>query len=104
MRYTPSVFVGNGIELPVLGAATSWTNAFSGSSPCSPPRPRHDIRALKRIISDGHGEELLGGNKELGKAKEYQRSSRKCLCIGIIILLLLVLLVIVPIATSLRRS
>nr|ACG34940.1 hypothetical protein [Zea mays] len=47
---------------------------------------------------------VQGGNKELGKAKEYQRSSRKCLCIGIIILLLLVLLVIVPIATSLRKS
>ncbi|TVU21008.1 hypothetical protein EJB05_30617, partial [Eragrostis curvula] len=32
----------------------------------------------------------------LGKAKEYQRSSRICLCIGIIIPLLLILLVIVP--------
>ena len=47
---------------------------------------------------------VQGGNKELGKAKEYQRSSRRCLCIGIIILLLLVLLVIVPIATSFRKS
>ena len=35
----------------------------------------------------------MGGNKELGK--EYQRSSHKCLCIGIIIRLLLFLLVIV---------
>ena len=47
---------------------------------------------------------VQGGNKELGKAREYQRSSRKWLCIGIIILLLLVLLVIVPIATSFRKS
>ncbi|CAN6269050.1 unnamed protein product [Urochloa humidicola] len=47
---------------------------------------------------------VQGGNKELCKAKEYQRSSRKFLCIGIIILLLLVLLVIVPIATSFRKS
>ena len=44
------------------------------------------------------------GNKELGKAREYQRSNRKWLCIGIIILLLLVLLVIIPIATSFKRS
>ncbi|VAH79101.1 hypothetical protein VPH35_052803 [Triticum aestivum] len=44
------------------------------------------------------------GNKELGKAREHQRGSRKCLCIGIILLLLLILIVIVPIATSLRRS
>ncbi|TVU08729.1 hypothetical protein EJB05_42141, partial [Eragrostis curvula] len=36
----------------------------------------------------------------LVKAKEYQRSSRICLCIGIIVPLLLVLLVIVPIAAS----
>ncbi|KAL5210628.1 hypothetical protein ABZP36_006251 [Zizania latifolia] len=47
---------------------------------------------------------VQGGNKELGKAREYQRSSRKWLCIGAIILLLLVLLVIVPIATSFKRS
>lgn len=44
------------------------------------------------------------GNKELGKAREHQRGSRKCLCIGIILLLLLILIVIVPIATSLKRS
>jgi hypothetical protein len=66
--------------------------------PCALRRPR-DICALECIISDGCGEELLGGNKELGK--KYQRSSRKCLCISISIsisisiLLLLVLLVIV---------
>ncbi|KAG8078632.1 hypothetical protein GUJ93_ZPchr0007g4491 [Zizania palustris] len=47
---------------------------------------------------------VQGGNKELGKAREYQRSSRKCLCIGVFLLLLLVLLVIVPIATTLKRS
>ncbi|KAK1566406.1 hypothetical protein QYE76_018446 [Lolium multiflorum] len=44
------------------------------------------------------------GNKELGKAREHQRGSRKCLYIGIILLLLLILIVIVPIATSLKRS
>jgi syntaxin 1B/2/3 len=47
---------------------------------------------------------VQGANKELGKAKEYQRSSRRCLCIGIIILLLIALLVIVPIATSFKKS
>uniref|UniRef100_A0A0D9VYQ2 t-SNARE coiled-coil homology domain-containing protein n=1 Tax=Leersia perrieri TaxID=77586 RepID=A0A0D9VYQ2_9ORYZ len=47
---------------------------------------------------------IKGANKELNKAREYQRGSRKCLCIGIVILLLIVLLIIVPIATSLKRS
>ncbi|CAM0876083.1 unnamed protein product [Alopecurus aequalis] len=44
------------------------------------------------------------GNKELAKAREHQRGSRKCLCIGIILLLLLILIVIVPIATTLKSS
>ncbi|KAE8663060.1 Syntaxin-related protein KNOLLE [Hibiscus syriacus] len=44
------------------------------------------------------------GAKELNSAKQYQRSSRKCMCIGIILLLLIVLVIIVPIATSFSSS
>lgn len=44
------------------------------------------------------------GTKNLKTAKNYQRSSRRCLCIGIILLLLLILVVIIPIATSFSKS
>uniref|UniRef100_J3LSL5 t-SNARE coiled-coil homology domain-containing protein n=1 Tax=Oryza brachyantha TaxID=4533 RepID=J3LSL5_ORYBR len=78
----------------------------------------HQVFLDMAVVVESQGEQLddierhvnsattyvQGGNKELGKAREYQRSSRKCLCIGIVILLLLVLLIVVPIATSLKRS
>uniref|UniRef100_A0A0E0MC89 t-SNARE coiled-coil homology domain-containing protein n=2 Tax=Oryza punctata TaxID=4537 RepID=A0A0E0MC89_ORYPU len=78
----------------------------------------HQVFLDMAVVVESQGEQLddieryvnsastyvQGGNKELSKAREHQRSSRKWLCIGIIILLLLVLLVIVPIATSLKRS
>ena len=44
------------------------------------------------------------GSKELNTAKKYQRSSRKCMCIGIILLLLIVLVIVIPIATSFSSS
>ncbi|KAL4324392.1 hypothetical protein GQ457_11G015050 [Hibiscus cannabinus] len=44
------------------------------------------------------------GSKELNTAKQYQRSSRKCMCIGIILLLLIVLVIVIPIATSFSSS
>ncbi|KAE8710314.1 Syntaxin-related protein KNOLLE [Hibiscus syriacus] len=44
------------------------------------------------------------GSKELNTAKQYQRSSRKCMCIGIILLLLIVLAIVIPIATSFSSS
>ncbi|XP_074558035.1 syntaxin-111-like [Curcuma longa] len=44
------------------------------------------------------------GTKELKCAKEYQRSSRKWLCIAIIFLLILVLVVVIPIATSFKHA
>ncbi|PHT45282.1 Syntaxin-related protein KNOLLE [Capsicum baccatum] len=44
------------------------------------------------------------GTKNLKTAKEYQKSSRKWMCIGIIILLILILVVIIPIATSFTKS
>ncbi|KAL6970519.1 hypothetical protein U1Q18_030218 [Sarracenia purpurea var. burkii] len=44
------------------------------------------------------------GAKNLKTAKQYQKSSRRWMCIGIIILLLLVILIIIPIATSFSKS
>ncbi|KAM3375852.1 syntaxin-related protein KNOLLE [Capsicum galapagoense] len=44
------------------------------------------------------------GTKNLKTAKEYQKSSRTWMCIGIIILLILILVVIIPIATSFTKS
>ncbi|TKY46221.1 Syntaxin-related protein KNOLLE [Spatholobus suberectus] len=44
------------------------------------------------------------GTKNLQSAKEYQRSSRKWMCIGIILLLILILVVVIPVATSFSSS
>ncbi|WCJ43694.1 Syntaxin-related protein KNOLLE [Euphorbia peplus] len=44
------------------------------------------------------------GSKELKTAKNYQRSSRKWMIIGIILLLLIILAIVVPIATSFSDS
>ncbi|KAH0748885.1 hypothetical protein KY290_028117 [Solanum tuberosum] len=44
------------------------------------------------------------GAKNLKTAKKYQKSSRKCMFIGVVILLILILLVIIPIATSFTKS
>lgn len=44
------------------------------------------------------------GTKNLKIAKDHQKSSRRCLCIGITLLLLLILLVVIPIATSFSNS
>ncbi|KAM6546975.1 hypothetical protein CsatB_027711 [Cannabis sativa] len=44
------------------------------------------------------------GSKQLKSAKEYQRGSRKWMCIGIILLLLIILVIVVPIATSFSSS
>ncbi|XP_074319913.1 syntaxin-related protein KNOLLE-like [Silene latifolia] len=44
------------------------------------------------------------GSKNLKQAKEYQRGSRKCMCIGIIALLILIFVVVVPIIASLSHS
>ncbi|KAL2921714.1 Syntaxin-related protein KNOLLE [Bienertia sinuspersici] len=44
------------------------------------------------------------GNKNLNKAKDYQKSSRKCMCIGIVALLLIVLLIVIPIIASFTHS
>ncbi|KAL1535737.1 syntaxin-related protein KNOLLE-like [Salvia divinorum] len=47
---------------------------------------------------------VSAGTNNLKVAKDHQRSSRRCLCIGIILLLALILLVVIPIATSFTRS
>ncbi|KAJ8622758.1 hypothetical protein MRB53_031287 [Persea americana] len=44
------------------------------------------------------------GTKSLHIAKDYQRSSRKWMCIGLILLLLIILVIIIPVATSLSHS
>ncbi|KAI3879668.1 hypothetical protein MKX03_011994 [Papaver bracteatum] len=44
------------------------------------------------------------GSKELHHAKGYQRSSRKCMCIGLVLLLILILIIIIPIITSFKSS
>lgn len=44
------------------------------------------------------------GTKQLHTAKEYQRSSRKCMCIGLVLILLLILVIVIPIATSFSDS
>ncbi|KAH7522584.1 syntaxin-related protein KNOLLE [Ziziphus jujuba] len=47
---------------------------------------------------------IKDGTKQLHTAKDYQRSSRKCMCIGLILLLLIILVVVVPIVTSFADS
>lgn len=54
------------------------------------------------VLNAGHY--VKGGTKELKSAKEYQRSSRKWMCIGIILLLIIILVIVIPIATSLSHS
>ncbi|KAJ4879009.1 Syntaxin-related protein KNOLLE [Raphanus sativus] len=44
------------------------------------------------------------GANELKTAKNHQRSSRKCMCVGIIVLLLIILVVLIPIITSFTSS
>lgn len=44
------------------------------------------------------------GTKNLKIAKDHQRSSRRCMCIGIILLLVIILVVIIPIVVSFSKS
>ncbi|KAL8486574.1 hypothetical protein ACS0TY_022842 [Phlomoides rotata] len=78
----------------------------------------HEIFLDMAVMVEAQGEQMddiehhvmsaaqytVDGTKNLKVAKQHQKSSRKCLCIGIILLLLLILLVIIPIATSFRKS
>ncbi|GMH13385.1 hypothetical protein Nepgr_015226 [Nepenthes gracilis] len=54
------------------------------------------------VMNAGHY--VKDGSKELKSAKEYQRSSRKWFCVGIILLLLIVILVVIPIVSSFSNS
>ncbi|KAJ4763116.1 Syntaxin [Rhynchospora pubera] len=56
----------------------------------------HYVTSASHYVKDG--------NRELKSARQYQRSSRRCLCIGIIFLLVIILLIIVPVATSLKKA
>ncbi|KAF6163409.1 hypothetical protein GIB67_029258 [Kingdonia uniflora] len=44
------------------------------------------------------------GSKNLTTAKEYQRSNKKWMCIGMILLLIIILVIVIPIATSFSHS
>lgn len=44
------------------------------------------------------------GTKHLHTAKAYHRSSRKCMCIGLLLLLLIILVIVIPILTSFSNS
>uniref|UniRef100_A0A7C9CG89 t-SNARE coiled-coil homology domain-containing protein n=1 Tax=Opuntia streptacantha TaxID=393608 RepID=A0A7C9CG89_OPUST len=56
----------------------------------------HHVLNAKGYVEDG--------TKELHKAKGYQRSSRKCLCFGIIALLVIILIILIPIISSFSHS
>ncbi|KAL2230019.1 UNVERIFIED_CONTAM: Syntaxin-related protein KNOLLE [Sesamum indicum] len=56
----------------------------------------HHVMNAAHYVSDG--------TKNLKIAKEHQKSSRRCLCFGIILLLVLIILVVIPIATSFSKS
>ncbi|RLM75125.1 syntaxin-related protein KNOLLE-like [Panicum miliaceum] len=103
---------------------------MSCSPRCTAPLNRHDEAPERRllelqqlfldmaVIVETQGEKandieshvanachcVQGGNKELGKAREYRWSSRRWFCIDTIILLLLIRPVIMPITTSFRKS
>ncbi|KAH6776906.1 syntaxin of plants 111 [Perilla frutescens var. hirtella] len=44
------------------------------------------------------------GTKNLKIAKEHQKGSRRCLCVGIILLIAIILLLLIPIATTFTSS
>ncbi|KAL8210279.1 hypothetical protein R6Q57_007011 [Mikania cordata] len=44
------------------------------------------------------------GTKNLKTANEYQKQSRKCMCIGIVLLLIIILVIVIPILTSVTKS
>ncbi|OIT37969.1 PREDICTED: syntaxin-related protein KNOLLE [Nicotiana attenuata] len=56
----------------------------------------HHVMNAAQYVNDG--------TKNLKTAKDYQKSSRKWMCVAIIILLILILVVIIPIATSFSKS
>ncbi|KAL1806459.1 hypothetical protein ACET3Z_029527 [Daucus carota] len=56
----------------------------------------HHVMNAAQYVSDG--------SKNLKTAKGYQKSSRRCMCIGIILLLILILVIVIPIATSFSKS
>ncbi|KAL3506057.1 hypothetical protein ACH5RR_031439 [Cinchona calisaya] len=78
----------------------------------------HQIFLDMAVMVEAHGEQMddiehhvmtaaqyvNDGTKNLKTAKDYQKSSRKCMCIGIILLLIIILVVIIPIATSFSKS
>ncbi|XP_051128873.1 syntaxin-related protein KNOLLE [Andrographis paniculata] len=56
----------------------------------------HHVMSAAQYVNDGA--------KNLKVAKDHQRSSRRCLCVGIVLLLLIILVVVVPIVASFAKS
>ncbi|KAK1379892.1 syntaxin-related protein KNOLLE-like [Heracleum sosnowskyi] len=56
----------------------------------------HHVMNAAQYVNDG--------SKNLKTAKGYQKSSRRCMCIGIILLLILILVIVIPIAASFSKS
>ncbi|GAB2265448.1 hypothetical protein Dimus_000503 [Dionaea muscipula] len=50
------------------------------------------------------GNYVVDGTKELNAAKNYQKSSRKCMCLAISLLLIIILVVILPIVAHFTTS
>nr|DAD36469.1 TPA_asm: hypothetical protein HUJ06_007110 [Nelumbo nucifera] len=53
------------------------------------------------MIATGY---VKDGTCDLRTTKNYQKSSRKWMCVGLILLLILIVLVVIPIATSFSHS
>ncbi|OMO84685.1 hypothetical protein CCACVL1_10712 [Corchorus capsularis] len=56
----------------------------------------HHVMNARHYVKDA--------SKELNTAKHYQRSSRKCMCIGIFLLLAIVLVILISVVTSFTSS
>lgn len=78
----------------------------------------HQVFLDMAVMVEAHGDQMddiehhvmnaahyvKDGSKQLQSAKEYQRGSRKWMCIGLILLLIIILIIVVPIATSFSSS
>ncbi|XP_048138995.1 syntaxin-related protein KNOLLE isoform X1 [Rhodamnia argentea] len=56
----------------------------------------HHVMSASHYVKDG--------TKDLKTAKQYQRSNRKWMCLGLILLLVIILVIVIPIATSFSHS
>ncbi|MQL99761.1 hypothetical protein Taro_032486 [Colocasia esculenta] len=66
-------------------------------------RHRHGDQEEPARAAPGASHYVKDKTKELKTAKQYQHSSRKWLCIGLLLLLILIPVIFIPIATSLSN-